>query len=140
MMTTNEQHQAALEPFAALRGSSVVLLTSFRRDGQGIGTPVGFNLANGKGYFTTWTTTGKVKRIANNPRVILAPCTRTGKVIGSTVAGIARRLDSVETARVLDMLRPGLWGWLWNVIYKLQRRQPVLYEVSPADDLQSRGA
>jgi hypothetical protein len=58
MMTTNEQHQAALEQFAPLRGSNVVLLTSFRRDGQGVGTPVAFNLANGIGYFTTWTTSG----------------------------------------------------------------------------------
>src|SRR5215210_373729 len=122
MMTTNEQYRSDIEPFAVLRGSRVVLLTSFRRDGQGIGTPVGFNLANGIGYFTTWTTTGKVKRIAYNPRVTLAPCTRAGKVIGPTVAGIARQLDSAEAARVLTMLRPGLWGWLWNVIYRLQRR------------------
>jgi PPOX class probable F420-dependent enzyme len=132
-MTTHEQHQAASEAFAALRGANVVLLTSFRRDGQGVGTPVGFSLMNGLGYFTTWTTTGKVKRIANNPRVTLAPCTRVGKATGATVAGMARRLDSAEAARVLAALRPGLWGWLWNMIYKLQGRQPVLYEVAPVD-------
>ena len=131
-MSTNQQNQAGIEPFAALRGANVVLLTSFRRDGQGVGTPVGFQLANDKGYFTTWTTTGKVKRIANNPHITLAPCTRAGKLIGSTVAGTARRLDSAEAARVQAMLGQGWWGRLWHLIYALQRRQPVMYEVAPA--------
>jgi uncharacterized protein len=128
---TTQQDQAGLEPFAALRGANVVLLTSFRRDGQGIGTPVGFYLANGKGYFTTWTTTGKVKRIANNPHITLAPCTRTGKVTGSTMAATARRLDDAEAARVRAIVGQGWWGWLWHLIYALQRRQPVMYEVAP---------
>jgi uncharacterized protein len=130
-MTHTEQHQTAQEPFAPLRRSSVALLTSLRRDGRPVGTPVGFSLTSGRLYFTTWTTTGKVKRIANNPSVTLAPCTRGGKITGPTIAGTARRLDSAEATRVLAILRPGIWGRLWYLIYKLQRRQPVMYEVVP---------
>jgi PPOX class probable F420-dependent enzyme len=126
-----EQYQSTQEPFAPLRRASVALLTTFRRDGRPVGTPVGFSLASGKLYFTTWTTTGKVKRMANNPSVTLAPCTRAGKATGPAIAGTARRLDGDEATRVLAVVRPGIWGWLWNLIYKLQRRQPVMYEVSP---------
>jgi uncharacterized protein len=128
-----EQHQSTRDPFATLRRASVALLTTFRRDGRPVGTPVGFNLTNGKLYFTTWTTTGKVKRIANNPSVTLAPCTRAGKATGPAIAGTARRLDSDEATQVLAIVRPGIWGRLWHLIYKLQRRQPVMYEVSPLE-------
>jgi hypothetical protein len=59
--------------FTALQVSNVALLTTFRRNGQGVETPVGIRFAEGNVYFTTWSTTGKVKRLARNPRVTLAP-------------------------------------------------------------------
>ncbi len=64
--------------FTALQVSNVALLTTFRRNGQGVETPVGIRFAEGKAYFTTWSTTGKVKRLARNPRVTLAPFTKMG--------------------------------------------------------------
>jgi PPOX class probable F420-dependent enzyme len=119
--------------FAALKTSSVALLTTFRRNGAGVGTPVGISVVQGKAYFTTWSTTGKIKRIANDPHVMLAPCTRGGKPIGATVAGIARRLEGAEAAEVRAMLGAGLQRRLWELVYKLfLRAQPVIYEVTPA--------
>src|SRR5438552_965137 len=90
--------------FTALRSSKVALLTSFRHNGQGVDSLVSISMAHGKVYFTTWSTTGKIKRIANYPRVTLAPCTLSGQVTGATVAGIARRLDGVEARRVRAIL------------------------------------
>ncbi len=60
------------DAFMPLHTSRTALLISFRRNGQGVSTPVGIRLADGKAYFTTWSTTGKVKRIANNSLVALA--------------------------------------------------------------------
>jgi PPOX class probable F420-dependent enzyme len=121
------------ETFAPLRVSGVALLTTFRRSGRGVGTPVGIRLAAGKAYFTTWSTTGKVKRLAHTPRVTLAPCTRRGRAIGPLVAGVARRVEGAEAEPVSAVvLKRTLWGRLWRLIYKLRGRQPVLYEVSPA--------
>jgi uncharacterized protein len=118
--------------FQALRSSNVALLTSFRPDGQGVGTPVSITMANGKIYFTTWSTTGKIKRIANQPRVALAPCTPSGQVTGVTVEGIARRLDAVEAERMRAMLGGRIQRWLWNLIYTfVYRAEAVLYEVAP---------
>jgi PPOX class probable F420-dependent enzyme len=119
--------------FAPLRASRVALLTSYSRNGAAVGTPVGIRVAEGKAYFTTWSTTGKVKRIASNPRVTLAACTRTGKAIGPAIAGTARRLQGTEDER----RRAGqysLWGHLWGQIYRLLGYQSVLYEVTPMAD------
>jgi PPOX class probable F420-dependent enzyme len=119
-------------PFAPLDASRVALLTTFRRNGEGVGTPVGINVVHGKAYFTTWSTTGKIKRIANNPYVTLAPCTRSGQAIGPMVGGAARRLEGSEAEDVRALLGGSFGRWLWEMIYKLLlRAQPVIYEVTP---------
>ncbi len=120
------------EAFASLRASSTALLTSFRRNGQGVSTPVGIRLANGKAYFTTWSTTGKIKRIANNPHVTLDPCARQGKVLGPTIQGIVTRLENTEARHVRTLIGGANGYWIWTLIYKLFfHAQPVLYEVTP---------
>jgi uncharacterized protein len=120
------------EVFAPLRTSSTALLTSYRRNGQGVSTPVGIRVANGKAYFTTWSTTGKIKRIANDTRVTLAPCTRQGKVLGPIIKGIARRLEGTEARQARTVIGGSVTYWIWILIYKLLfHAQPVLYEVVP---------
>jgi len=132
-MTNKDTPETLQGAFAPLSVSDVALLTTFRRNGKGVGTPVGIKIATGKLYFTTWSTTGKVKRLARNPRVTLAPFTKmVMKAIGSTVAGMARRLEGPEAEYVsTNILKQSLWGRLWGLIYKLRGWQPVLYEVTP---------
>lgn len=82
-MSNTQLPDTEQDAFTVLRTSNVALLTTFRRNGQGVDTPVGIRLAEGKAYFTTWSTTGKVKRLANNPRVTLASYAKMRrKVIG----------------------------------------------------------
>jgi PPOX class probable F420-dependent enzyme len=128
----SNQETTVQEAFAPLNVSKVALLTTFRRNGQGVGTPVGIQIVNGKVYFTTWSTTGKVKRLARNPRVTLAPFTKMGmKVIGEAVEGTARRLEEAEVEKLATLFKPGLWGRMWNRIYQLRGWQAIFYEVSP---------
>jgi PPOX class probable F420-dependent enzyme len=119
--------------FTALRISNVALLTTFRRNGQGVITPVGIRLAEEKAYFTTWSTTGKVKRLVNNPHVTLAPYSKMRrKVIGPTIQGIARRLEGAEAADISSrVLKPTFWSRLWTLIYTMRGWQSLLYEVVP---------
>ena len=108
------------------------MLTTFRRNGQGVGTPVSITIVGEKIYFTTWTTSGKVKRLAHTPRVTMATCTRRGKVTGPAVEGVARRLSESEGAYMRDhVFKKSIWGGLWLLIYRLQRLEPVLFEVIP---------
>ena len=109
-----------------------VFLTTFRRNGQGVGSPVGMAVADGKLYFMTPAATWKARRIANNPRVTLALCTFQGKVLSPAVAGVARRLAGKEVRHARALLRVGFIGWMWNIIFSL--RYPgdntAVYEVS----------
>ena len=119
--------------FTALPAAGVALLTTFRRSGEAVPTPVEIRARGGRVYFTTWSTTGKVKRLAHTPGVTLARCTRMGKPTGPSVAGFARRLDGAEAEAVSAYFGKGLWGRLWDQIYRLRGWQPVTYEVTPAD-------
>jgi PPOX class probable F420-dependent enzyme len=115
----------ALDP---LRTSKVALLTTYRRDGSPVGTPVGVTLRGEHAHFTTRSKTWKVKRIARNNRVTLAPCSRTGQVRGSTVAGTAQRLSAAESRSLHGNARYRIWVLVYRVVY---RDSPVSYEFTP---------
>jgi PPOX class probable F420-dependent enzyme len=131
-MQTQQTQDQTNSPFAALPAKGVALLTTFRRTGEGVPTPVEIRVRGERVYFTTWSTTGKVKRLAHTPSIILARCTRFGKPTGPSVAGIARRLDGTEAEAVSAYFGKGPWARLWNQIYRLRGWQPVIYEVAPA--------
>jgi uncharacterized protein len=58
-----------------------VSLTTFRKSGEGVSSPVWIvALPDGRAGFTTELTSGKVKRIRNNPAVTLQACDMRGKV------------------------------------------------------------
>jgi hypothetical protein len=85
--------------FGSLRGHKYCLLTTFRKSGEPIPTPVWFGLTDGKAYIGSDAAAGKVKRIRSNPRVHVAPCTPRGKPLGSPVEGHARILAPDESER-----------------------------------------
>ena len=65
----------------AITDEKYVLLTTFRKNGDGVGTPVWIvSLSDGTAGFTTEVDSGKVKRIRNNPSVTLQACNLRGKV------------------------------------------------------------
>jgi uncharacterized protein len=65
----------------AITDEKYVLLTTLRKNGDGVATPVWIvALPDGTAGFTTEIDAGKVKRIRNNPAVTLQPCNLRGKV------------------------------------------------------------
>jgi PPOX class probable F420-dependent enzyme len=94
--------RAAEEParrgdFDSLRGRKYGLVVTFKRDGTGVPTPVWFGLdATGRLYFRTGADVAKVRRIRNDPRVLVAPCTVRGKPLGPSVEGRARVVEPGE--------------------------------------------
>jgi len=79
-----------------LRGQKYCLLTTFRRNGDPVPTPVWFGVANGRLYLHTEAAAGKVKRIATNPRVRVAPSDARGKPLGPPLEADARVLAAGE--------------------------------------------
>ena len=86
---------------AALSDASFVSLTTFRKTGVGVSTPVWIAREGADLIVTTPRTSGKVKRLRNDPRVTLVPCDRRGRVAdGATAleaeAHIVSDTDTVE--------------------------------------------
>ncbi len=81
---------------AAIHGQKYVSLTTFRKTGVGVPTPVWFGEEDGKLYVMTRSDMGKAKRIRNNAQVKVAPCTIRGKVTGPEFAATARLLPTEE--------------------------------------------
>ena len=119
-----------------------VFLTTFRRSGQGVGSPVGMAVADGKLYFMTPAASWKARRIANNPQVTLALCTFQGKVLSPAVEGMAFRLSGHEARRARGLLRVGFIGWMWNIMFSLRYPgdKTAVYEVSQIAERQTSKA
>ena len=91
----------------AITDEKYVLLTTFRKSGVGVATPIWIvPLADGTAGFTTEVDSGKVKRIRNNPSVTVQPCNLRGKVsensaIVSATAEILLGADTRETSKAV---------------------------------------
>ncbi len=92
-------------PLEQLAASSYVLLTTFRRDGRAVPTPV-WVMRDGD-CLAVWSAAdaGKVKRIRNSGRVTVAPCDWRGKPLGEAVDGVADLPGSRETGHYRDLMK-----------------------------------
>jgi len=93
----------------AIHGQKYISLTTFRKTGVGVPTPVWFGEDDGKIYVMTRGTMGKSKRIRNNPQVKVAPCTMSGKVTGSDFAATARILPPEEQQHARQTINHKYW-------------------------------
>src|SRR5579863_5472846 len=97
----------------AVSRQKYISLTTFRKTGVGVPTPVWFGEEDGKLYVMTLSKMGKTKRIRNNPQVRVAPCTMRGKVTGSEFAATARLLPKEDFARARKTITRKYWmAWL----------------------------
>jgi PPOX class probable F420-dependent enzyme len=116
-------------------------LTSFRRDGTGVATPVWFVEADGRLLVETDAGSYKVRRIRRDPRVTIAPCTATGRLRGTPVPAWAELLPDAEICRVdqliarkfrVDLLVIKPIRSLQAALHRRRRRgTPVVLEIAP---------
>lgn len=85
-----------VDPRAAIFAAQFVALTTYRRDGRAVTTPVWAAERSGRLYVFTNPTAGKVKRLRNSSRASVAPCTWSGRTVGATLPATARILDAAE--------------------------------------------
>ena len=81
-------------------GGRYLSITSYKRDGRGVATPVWFVQRDGRLLVETDATSGKVKRIRRNPQVRVAVCTASGRLLGQQVRAEAEILPDSETGAV----------------------------------------
>jgi uncharacterized protein len=94
---------------AAIRGQKYISLTTFRKNGVAVATPVWFGEESNKLYVMTRSDMGKTKRIRNNPQVRVAPCTIRGKVTGPESPAAARILPPEDHPRARQTVNRKYW-------------------------------
>jgi hypothetical protein len=90
-------------------------LETYRKSGKPVPTPVWFAEDNGVLYVYSNASTGKVKRIRNNPRVRIVPCDARGGPKGEWIEAQARLVDDVEGQRGHQLLNRK-YGWQKKLI------------------------
>jgi PPOX class probable F420-dependent enzyme len=117
-------------------GKKYLSLETFRKSGQGVRTPVWFaaspesTAGNSETRFYVYTLpdSGKVKRIRNNPRVRVAPCTMRGEILGEWMEAKAQMADGAGTELGQKLLRKKYfpWKWMGDFFSRLQGRTQVV--------------
>jgi hypothetical protein len=88
-------------PLHALNRSKIALLTTYKRDGTAVSTPVSVVVDRDGtvAYIRTYSHTGKAKRLRRNPAVLAAPATFRGKPLGPAIPCVAQLLEGDAAAR-----------------------------------------
>jgi PPOX class probable F420-dependent enzyme len=101
-----------------IQGQKYIRLTTFRKSGETVHTPVWFGEDGDKLYVMTRSDSGKYKRIRNNPQVRVAPSTLRGKVIGPEFSATARILPPENWPRARQTIQKKYWltriPFLWS--------------------------
>lgn len=97
---------------ARVAEAKYVLLTTFRKDGTPVATPLWAAPDGDRLLMWTVTDSYKVKRIRRNSSVTVAPCDARGNPKGEAIAATAEVLDSAATERTRDVIarRYGIIG------------------------------
>lgn len=121
----------ALERFVRPK---TILLTSYRRNGTAVGTPVNIAVEGEHAFVRTWDATWKFKRIRNNPVVEIAPSTWRGQPLGQAIRAHARVLsgsEALHAAHALARKYPLLQGILVPLVHRLRSYRTVYIELTP---------
>jgi PPOX class probable F420-dependent enzyme len=125
--------ETKIDPFASIRTHRYINLTTVRKNGATVTTPVWIALEANRGYIVTDKKSGKVKRIRRNHNVEIAPSTHAGKPLGPSIKAKAHILSPEEWVRPHRLLLQK-YGWqyrFFELLWKLQRTQHTFLEITP---------
>jgi PPOX class probable F420-dependent enzyme len=91
-------------------GKPFLNLESFRKNGQGVKTPVWFTQAGEVIYVRTVAGSGKVKRVRHNGSISIVPCEANGNPTGEWVQAEAVEVTDQETADLVARLLGEKYG------------------------------
>jgi len=110
-------------PFERLGREQFISLTTFRRTGEPVSTPVWVAPDGAALLVTTHLATGKVKRLRHTSRVELRPCTRLGRVAAEVqpVDGIAEIQTDEQSIRDLNEAMVTKYGLMFRLVLLAER-------------------
>jgi uncharacterized protein len=119
---------------ASIRDAKTILLTTYKRDGTAVATPVSLAFDGERAYFRSYDKAWKTKRLRHNPAVQAAPATLRGKPTGPAIGARATLLDGEQArvaARALARRHRVLQAILVPAAHRLMRYQTMHYELIP---------
>jgi uncharacterized protein len=111
------------DPTATLGALRFVSLTTFKRNGKGVSTPMWIGRDGVDLFVWTPADSWKVKRVQNNPRVLLAPSSRFGKVRDgvSAIEGAAQVVTDPATVQRLAREIRRKYGLEYRLVTLVER-------------------
>ncbi|HET6826811.1 MAG TPA: PPOX class F420-dependent oxidoreductase [Amnibacterium sp.] len=108
---------------AAVGRRRYVSLTTFRRSGVAVATPVWIAPAGDALAVVTDTATGKAKRLRNNPAVVIRECDVRGRVRPGAVAvdGVVELVTDPAQQRPLLAALERKYGWQFRAFDAVER-------------------
>jgi PPOX class probable F420-dependent enzyme len=121
---------ANLEQF---RGQKYISLETFKKNGEGVKTPVWFVFPDEKAFYAyTEESSWKVKRIRNNGRARVAPSDIRGNVSGEWVDGRAEIVAGEEEKMANRLLDDKYFlKRIFNLLTKLNRHKRAMIKIVP---------
>lgn len=114
--------------------SRYVSLTTYRKDGTAVATPVWHVMRDGELLIVSEAGAWKVKRIRNNSHVVVTVCDVRGRIApgAASAAGTARLLDEADTVTARALLaRKYLLSLIGNWFAKILRlRRPPMIGIA----------
>ena len=125
--------------FASLQGRKYLNIETFRKNGQGVRTPVWFagepeDGAPAQVYVYSTADSGKAKRIRSNGRMRVAPCDVSGKLLGEWVEGRAEIVTGTEAEHGMKLLNKKYMPWkqLLDFFSLFSRNKRVVFLIRPS--------
>jgi len=87
-------------------------LETFRKNGEGVRTPVWFVQEGEKLYVVTMAGSGKVKRIHRDGHVNVAACRMDGRVVGAWLPALACQITDPGVRSAVDRMLEKKYGLL----------------------------
>lgn len=123
--TIDRPVQRPAPDLGALFAGRYLSVTSFKRDGTGVATPVWFVSDSKRLFALTDLQSAKVRRIRRNPHVLVASCRADGKLRGEQIPARAEVLtgtQDLERVQQLLMERYKVSYRFVMLFYRLGRR------------------
>jgi PPOX class probable F420-dependent enzyme len=126
----DRDHTGSLAEIAACKRA---LLVTYRRDGTPVPTPVWAAESDGRLYVRSERSSGKLKRLRRDPRLLVAPCTVRGEPLGAPLEARARVLESADEHVAEQALerRYGLGRALFERAMDVMRVDMCYLEITP---------
>jgi uncharacterized protein len=125
--------------FSSLQGRKYLSIETFRKNGQGVRTPVWFagepeHDVPEKVYVYSTADSGKAKRIRNNGRVRVSTCDVRGKLLGEWIDALAEIVIGADAEHGMQLLNKKYMPWkqLLDFFSIFSRNKRVVFLIRPA--------